>query len=60
MTQFQIQADAIIKALEAKSKESQNFAELEIHILEATQKFGQAAANTLETKASEGISPLET
>ncbi len=60
MNQFKIQATAIIEALEAKSKEARNFAELELVILEATRQLGQVAASTLETKDSEGISPLET
>lgn len=60
MTNFKDQATKIIEALESKSKETPNFAQLELLILEATQKLGKIAAETLETQTSEGISPLET
>ena len=59
MTNFKDQAAAIIEALELESQQTPNFAQLELLILEATQKLGKIAAQTLETK-SEGISPLET
>ncbi len=59
MTNFKDQAVAIIESLESQSKEIPNFAQLELLILEATQKLGKIAAETLETK-SEGISRLET
>jgi hypothetical protein len=58
MTNFKDQATKIIESLESQSKETPNFAQLELLILEATQKLGKIAAETLETK-SEGISPLE-
>jgi hypothetical protein len=60
MTNFKDQATAIIESLESQSKETPNFAQLELLILEATQKLGKIAAETLETTAPEGISPLET
>jgi hypothetical protein len=60
MTNFKDQAAAIIETLESQSKETPNFAQLELLILEATQKLGKIAAQTLETQASEGISPLKT
>jgi hypothetical protein len=60
MTNFKDQATKIIEALESKSQQTPNFAQLELLILEATQKLGKIAAETLETQASEGISPLET
>jgi hypothetical protein len=66
MTDFKTQASAL---LETQSKQTQNFAELELLILKTTQKLGQIAAQTLldhkthlrawslETNASEGLSP---
>ncbi len=60
MTNFKDQATKIIEALETQSQQTPNFAQLELLILEATQKLGKIAAQTLETQASEGISPLET
>jgi hypothetical protein len=60
MTNFKDQAAAIIESLESQSKQTPNFAQLELLILEATQKLGKIAAETLEPKVSEGISPLET
>jgi hypothetical protein len=60
MTNFKDQASKIIETLETQSKQTPNFAQLELLILEATQKLGKIAAQTLETQASEGISPLET
>ena len=60
MSNFKDQAAAIIESLESQSQETPNFAQLELLILEATQKLGKIAAQTLETQTSEGISPLET
>lgn len=59
MTDFKTQAAALLESLETQSKQTQNFAELELLILKTTQKLGQIAAQTLEPDASEGISPLE-
>ena len=59
MTNFKDQAAAIIEALELESQQTPNFAQLELLILEATQKLGKIAAQTLETHASEGLSPSE-
>lgn len=60
MTNFKTQASALLESLETQSKQTKNFAELELLILKTTQKLGQIAAQTLETNASEEISPLET
>lgn len=57
MTDFKTQASALLESLETQSKQTQNFAELELLILKTTQKLGQIAAQTLETNASEGLSP---
>jgi hypothetical protein len=59
MTNFKTQAAALLESLETQSKQTQNFAQLELLILKTTQKLGQIAAQTLETNASEEISPLE-
>jgi hypothetical protein len=59
MTDFKTQASALLESLEIQSKQTQNFAELELLILKTTQKLGQIAAQTLETNASEGLSPSE-
>jgi hypothetical protein len=59
MTNFKTQAAALLESLETQSKQTQNFAELELLILKTTQKLGQIAAQTLETNTSEEISPLE-
>jgi hypothetical protein len=60
MTDFKTQASALLESLETQSKQTQNFAELELLILKTTQKLGQIAAQTLETNASEEISPPQT
>lgn len=59
MTNFKTQASELLESLETQSKQTQNFAELELLILKTTQKLGQIAAQTLEPNASEGLSPSE-
>jgi hypothetical protein len=71
MTDFKTQASALLESLETQSKQTQNFAQLELLILKTTQKLGQIAAQTLldhkthlrawslEPNASEGLPPSE-
>jgi hypothetical protein len=47
MTNFKTQAAALLESLETQSKQTQNFAQLELLILKTTQKLGQIAAQTL-------------
>ncbi len=60
MTDFKTQASALLESLETQSKQTQNIAQLELLILKTTQKLGQIATQTLETNASEEISPPQT